>query len=149
MNTSIRHQFFYSYPVETVWDYLTKSELLSQWLMNNDFLLTMGHEFHFRTKPHPDLEFDGIVYCKVLEIVPFKKLSYSWKIGSGDGKMALDSIVVWTLFGKDGGTELHLDHSGFTNKDAALYAGMMDGWSKNMQKITALLTMEKNGTVNN
>lgn len=110
MNRSIKHTFFYSHKPETVWEYLTKAELMSQWLMPNDFLPIVGHDFKFTIKPLPELEFDGIVYCKVLEIVPFKKLSYSWKGGPGNGKINLDSIVTWTLVAKENGTELFLDH---------------------------------------
>jgi uncharacterized protein YndB with AHSA1/START domain len=63
--------------------------------------------------PLPDYNFDGIVYCKVLEVVPFKKLSYSWKSGPGNGGITIDSLVVWTLDPKEGGTQLLLEHSGF------------------------------------
>jgi len=75
----IKHQFFYPHPTETVWEYLTNPELMAQWLMKNDFQPIVGHDFQLRTGPILSLDFDGIFYCKVLEIVPFKKLSYSWK----------------------------------------------------------------------
>ena len=88
----------------------------------------------------PSLNFDGIFYCKVLEIVPFKKLSYSWKGGPGDGRITLDSKVVWKLEPKDKGTELFLEHSGFSEiENLAIYNGMTDGWLKNLQKIADLL----------
>jgi len=37
MTKSIKHQFFFPHPPETVWEYLTKPELMEQWLMRNDF----------------------------------------------------------------------------------------------------------------
>ena len=97
MTKSIKHQFFFPHPPETVWEYLTKSELMELWLMKNNFQAIVGHDFQFRTKPISSLDFDGIFYCKVLEIVPFEKLSYSWTSGPGDGQITLDSVVVWKL----------------------------------------------------
>jgi len=136
MVKSISQQFFFPHPPEVVWEYLTKAELMEQWLMPNDFLPILGYDFKFRIKPLPQLNFDGIVYCKVLEIVPYTSLSYSWKSGPGNGKIELDSVVVWKLRLKDNGTELFLEHSGFRElEDFALYTGMTDGWSKNVQKI--------------
>ena len=147
MTKVIKHQFFFPHPKETVWEYLTKSELLEQWLMKNDFKLVLGHEFHFKTNPIPGLDFDGICYCKVLEIVPLKKLSYSWRGGSGKGEFTLDTVVVWKLVPKDGGTELFLEHSGFGKKESPnFYPGMTDGWIKNVQKIVKILNATQHDT---
>ena len=88
----------------------------------------------------PQLDFDGIVYCKVLEIVPHQKLSYSWKSGPGNGKIELDSIVVWKLIPKENGTELLLEHTGFSGFDhVGMFSAMNEGWFKNMQKIGELI----------
>ncbi len=67
----------------------------------------------FKANPHPDLDFDGNVYCEILEIDHAKKLVYSWKSGDGNGQMNVDSIVTWILIPKNKGTELILEHSGF------------------------------------
>ena len=67
MTKTITHELFFPNPPSVVWDYLTKAELISQWLMENDFLPVIGHEFQFRMHPVPQIDFDGIVYCKVLE----------------------------------------------------------------------------------
>jgi uncharacterized protein YndB with AHSA1/START domain len=140
MTRSINHQFFFPHPVETVWDYLTKPELMALWLMKNDFQPIVGLDFQFRTGPIPSLDFDGIVYCKVLEIVPFKKLSYSWRSGPGGGEITLDSVVIWKLEPKDKGTELFLEHSGFAKEENLnFYNGLMQGWLEKLPKIAALL----------
>ena len=147
MATSINHRFFFPHPPEAVWEYLTNADLMEQWLMKNDFLPIIGHDFQFRTNPMPSLEFDGIIFCKVLEIVPFKKLSYSWKGGPGNGKITLDSIVVWQLQPTDKGTELFLDHSGFSKiENLAIYNAMNDGWFKNIHKIAERINAAKHGT---
>ena len=150
MTKRIQHTFFFPHPAELVWDYLTKAELMEQWLMKNDFLPIVGHDFQFQTRPIPAFDFDGTVYCKVLEVMPYTKLSYSWKGGPGGGRITLDSLVVWTLRPKDGGTELFLDHSDFREiENAAIYAAMYDGWLKNMQRISVLIEAAVNSTNTN
>jgi len=148
MTKSINHQFFFPHPPEMVWEYLTNAELMAQWLMKNDFQPIVGHDFQFRTNPIPSLDFDGIVYCTVLEIIPFKKLSYSWKSGPGDGKITIDTVVVWELQPKEKGTDLLLEHSGFSEtENLNMYAGLTDGWLKNIYKIAERLNA-KHGTTN-
>jgi uncharacterized protein YndB with AHSA1/START domain len=148
MSKQITHKCFYEQPPQEIWKYLTTSELIAQWLMPNDFVLQPGHEFQFRIRPIPEMEFDGVVYCKVVDIVPFKKLSYTWKTGPGEGKITVDSLVVWTLSKKGEGTELLVEHTGFTDSiNISLYTSMNKGWLENMQKITKLLKEAKQGTV--
>jgi len=149
MTRSIKHHFFYPHPPETVWEFLTNPELMEQWLMKNDFQPIVGLDFQFRTKPIPGLDFDGIFYCKVLEIVPFKKLSYSWKSGPGDGKITLESIVVWKLQPTEKGTELFLEHSGFSKEENLdFYNGLMHGWLEKFQKIAELLKAASHDNAN-
>ncbi|MEJ0080314.1 MAG: SRPBCC domain-containing protein [Puia sp.] len=78
---------FLPIPAETIWAYLTDAELLSQWLMKNDFKPVVGHQFSFRASAAPSIEFDGNVYCEVLEITAPEKLTYSWKFGPGTGEI--------------------------------------------------------------
>lgn len=149
MANSINHKFFYPHSAEVVWEYLTNSELMELWLMKNDFQPIVGHDFQFRTNPLPNLNFDGIVHCKVLEIVPLKKLVYSWKGGPGNGEITMDSIVEWTLTEKDNGTDLNLIHHGFKAFDTLpIFAAMDAGWKKNIQKINELINAATNGTTN-
>lgn len=147
MTKRIQHQFFFAHPPEEVWDYLTKPELMALWLMKNNFQPFVGNDFQFRTSPIPSLDFDGIFYCRVLEIVPFKKLSYSWKSGPGDGAITLDSVVVWELQPKEKGTQLSLDHSGFEKEENLnFYKGLADGWLEKFPKIAGLLNAAAHGT---
>jgi uncharacterized protein YndB with AHSA1/START domain len=149
MTKTIKHQFFFPHPPEMVWEYLTKPELMGLWLMKNDFQPIIGHDFQFRTNPIPSLNFDGIFYCKVLEIDPVSKLSYSWRSGPGDGEITLDSIVVWQLQPTEKGTELFLEHSGFEREENLnFYNGLTDGWIKNLQKIANLLNAAPHGNTN-
>ncbi len=145
----INHQYFFSHPVEMVWEYLTTSELMAQWLMKNDFQPIVGHDFQFRTGPIASLDFDGIFHCKVLEIDPLKKLSYSWQSGPGEGKITLKSVVTWNLQAKDNGTEVFLDHRGFEKaENLDFYNGLMHGWVEKLTKIDNLLNTAQHGHTN-
>lgn len=109
----------------------------------------IGHEFNFQSNPVPSLDFDGIVYCKVLDIVPFETLSYSWKLGPGDGTINVDSVVRWKLQSKDNGTELSLNHGDFgIINNIGLFNAMNEGWLSNMHKIAARLNDKIHGTTN-
>ncbi|HTL09551.1 MAG TPA: SRPBCC domain-containing protein [Chitinophagaceae bacterium] len=143
MNRSIQHEYFFAQSPVTVWEYLTNPDLMTLWLMKNNFTPEVGAEFQFTTKPIPSLDFDGIFYCKVLELVPHKKLSYSWKSGPGDKKITLDSVVRWTLEPANGGTKVLLDHSGFEKDDnLAMYNGLLQGWLEKFAKIEKLINEE-------
>ncbi|MFI5159927.1 MAG: SRPBCC domain-containing protein [Sphingobacteriales bacterium] len=149
MAQSIKHQLFFPHPPAAVWEYLTDSELMKLWLMPNDFKPVVGHEFQFRTNPHPDVNFGGIFYCKVLEVAPFEKLSYSWKCGPEDGTTTIDSVVNWELQPKDNGTLLLLDHNNFAiMENLPLFNSMIDGWLRNMHKIAENLNKTNHDTTN-
>lgn len=149
MTKIIKHQFSFAHPVETVWEYLTDSELLASWLMKNDFKPVIGHEFQFRTGPVPAMNFDGVFYCKVLAIVPLKHLSYSWNSRSDDGNINMESVVNWNLVPTEKGTDLFLEHSGFAKKDnLAIYNGLLLGWVEKLEKIAKLLNAAKDGNTN-
>ncbi|HQQ95778.1 MAG TPA: SRPBCC domain-containing protein [Cyclobacteriaceae bacterium] len=142
MSRSIKHQFFFPHSPQKVWDYLTKPELMEKWLMKTNFVPLVGHEFQFKTNAIPSLNFDGVFYCKVLEIVPLEKLSYTWQSGPGNGEITLDSVVTWKLESTNNGTQLFLDHSGFQKEEnLAFYNGLTDGWLKNLKKIDNLLNV--------
>jgi len=141
MTREIKQTWFFDHKPEVVWEYLTKPDLIAQWLMQNDFKPEVGHKFQFGTKPKIKLGFDGRVYCEVLEVVPFKRLSYSWRGEPGNGQVSLDSVVVWTLTPKNNGTEVVLEHKGFKGmKNYLAYFFMNEGWkTKIRMRITNLI----------
>ncbi len=49
---------------EKIWPALTESDLIRQWLMENEFQPVPGHHFQLRTAPSP--HWDGVVDSKVL-----------------------------------------------------------------------------------
>lgn len=85
----IEYSTTFDVPAATLWRALTESELLSIWLMPNDFQPLVGHEFTLATDPAP--MFDGTVQCKVLEIEKARLMRWSWKGGP------IDTIVTFTV----------------------------------------------------
>jgi uncharacterized protein YndB with AHSA1/START domain len=149
MANVINLDFFYPHPPETVWEYLTNPELIELWLMKNDFRPIVEADFQLRTDAIPSLNFDGIFYCKVLEIAPFRKLVYSMSGGPGEGKITLDSLVVWTLEPTDKGTKLILAHSGFDKEeDLNFFKGFAQGWVEKFNNIDKLLKAATHGHAN-
>lgn len=145
MQSEIKHEWIYEQSPNEVWEYLTQAELIALWLMPNNFKPIPGHEFQFLTNAMPALGLDGTFHCKVLEIVPFKKLVYSWKGGSGNGIFTLDTVVEWTLEPYGTGTKLTLKHSGFGENNTQIFIGMKDGWLKKIEKMLTLLNSNNNG----
>lgn len=87
--SSIRRTADFEVPAATLWRALTESELLSTWLMPNDFRAEVGHRFTMKTDPAP--MFDGIVHLEVLEIDPPQRMVWSWRGGP------IDTIVTFTV----------------------------------------------------
>jgi uncharacterized protein YndB with AHSA1/START domain len=146
MQREIRHQFAYSHPPDVVWQYLTDSELLGQWLMPNDFKLKIGHRFQFKAKPKTKIGFDGMIYCEVLKIIPCRKLVYSWKGGVSKEKPSLDSVVIWTLTPINNGTLLQLEHKGFRGlRNYMAYFIMNMGWLKIGKRLLLNLNLTEHG----
>ena len=109
---------------EKLWRALTQPHLIEEWLMKNDFALTKGHRFQFRTAPHG--EWNGIVDCEVLAIDPNRSLSYSW--GSGEGPLSVGTVVTFTLTPAGAGTHLRMEQTGFRADQPQNYQGAKFGW---------------------
>ncbi|OIR00747.1 hypothetical protein GALL_172720 [mine drainage metagenome] len=137
MQKEIKHSWFFNHSPEKVWDHLTKSELLEQWLMKNDFKPIVGHKFRFTHVPKNNSKYSGTVNCEVLEVNPYSKLSYSWDGNMKDDSRSFNSIVIWTLIPKDNGTELQLQHNGFTILEDIL--NHTSGWNSCLQRFEELI----------
>ncbi|MGL4490038.1 MAG: SRPBCC family protein [Rhizobiaceae bacterium] len=124
-----------------IWKALASGELINRWLMPQiGFEPVAGNTFSFQTPPTDD--WDGVIHCQILEIIPNERLSYSWKSGmqTAAGYVPrLDTIVTWTLAKHDAGTRLRLVHSGFVlPKNAAVFKNVNAGWSKIIPKMIAI-----------
>jgi uncharacterized protein YndB with AHSA1/START domain len=128
-NEQIVCEYALAAPPAQVWRALTDPELLAVWLMKNDIAPVAGHKFSFRSKPIGD--WNGIVDCEVLEVVPESRLVYTWNGGAAkeeDGAHKMETTVTWTLApSAEGGTLLKLIHHGFHPDDFA-FKMMGMGW---------------------
>ena len=96
----------YNAPVNKVWKAITDRDLMQQWYFNiAAFKPEVGFEFTFdggsKEKTYTHL-------CKILEVIPNKKLSYSWRYKDYEGY----SVVTFELFDEGEKTRLKLTHTG-------------------------------------
>src|SRR4051812_48829858 len=101
---------------EVVWRALTDAGLISRWLMApQGFAPVVGAEFTYQTTPGG--AWDGVIHCRVLEVMPNRRLVYAWQGGHEDNVTGygapLDTVVSFTLTPTEAGTQVQLVHSGF------------------------------------
>lgn len=93
-------------PIEKVWSAITEKEQMKLWYFDlKEFKAVVGFEFQFEGGPD-DRKY--IHRCKVMEVVPNKKLKYSWKYDGFGG----NSFVTFELIPQGNQTRLKLSHEG-------------------------------------
>ena len=126
---------------ETIWKALTTGALVSRWLMApTGFEAVVGNRFTYQTTCGG--AWDGVIHCEVLEIIPNKRLSYSWK-GGHEGNVGygarLDTVVTFTLSRVAEGTRVRLVHTGFVlPKNETAFRSMGEGWKKVVRNLGAI-----------
>lgn len=94
-------------PVDVVWEAITDKEQIKQWSFDFiDFKPEVGNEFTFwggdETKKFLHIS-------KVVEVIPGKKLSFTWRYEHSKG----DSVVTYELIKEDDNTtRVKLTHEG-------------------------------------
>ena len=97
----------YQAPVKRVWEALTNKEQMKQWYFDLDeFKAEVGFRFQFYGQGHKGESY--LHLCEVTEVVPMKKLVYSWKYEGYEGI----SYVSFELWGEGNETRLRLSHTG-------------------------------------
>ena len=137
MKKEIKQSWHFKQSPEEVWEYLTKPELIEQWLMKNNFQPIVGHKFQFTFIAKEGSKYAGTVDCEVLEVKPYSRLSYTWNGGTNDNSRNFNSKVVWTLIPKDNETELQLQHKGFEILEDIL--NHTDGWNSCLNRFAELI----------
>lgn len=92
-------------PIQKVWDQVSTAEGIAAWFMPNDFLAEVGHEFHLQSPFGPSP-------CKVTEIDPPNRLSFTWDT---DGWIV--SFILKELGEK---TEFTIIHGGWKQPDETI-----------------------------
>jgi uncharacterized protein YndB with AHSA1/START domain len=120
---------YFPYPVAAVWRAIATRESLSEWLMQTDFEPRVGHKFQFRAQPMRGWR--GYVDCEVLEVVPNRRLVYTWQ-GMPEHSV---TTVTYELEQEGEGTLLKATHEGFDDShgflSGLLVRGILKaGWRK-------------------
>ncbi|NLP84549.1 SRPBCC domain-containing protein [Microbacterium sp. CFH 90308] len=139
--TRIEVDQYFPHAPARVWRALTTPELMAQWLMPNDFEPVVGHRFTFRGRPVAQTGFSGRISCRVLDLVPQKRLQISWNDADEPDGMA--TTVTWTLQAEGKGTRLFLEHAGFDPDDPTQQLArkfMNGGWRSHvLRRLSDLL----------
>lgn len=131
---TVTFEFELRHSPQKVWRALTDPKLLAEWLLPAiGFRLEAGADFTFKTQPYPG--WDGTVKCKMLEIEPHQKLSYSWVVGD----MELDTVVTFTLTATETGTLMSLVQTGFKPSQKQNFGGARYGWKMMGTKLFEVL----------
>lgn len=100
--------------IDKVWAAITKPEQMKQWYFDiPEFRPEVGLEFSFSAGESPHKTY--LHLCKVMEVVPEKKLSHSWSYDGYEG----DSLVTFELFKEENKTRVKLSHSGLETLPAS------------------------------
>lgn len=130
----IKKEILISAPVGRVWEHITDPKKIAGWLMPNDFEPVAGREFSMTC------EKQGKVSCTVKEIVPQRKLVYSFQ----SAVTKVETLVTITLEPKGGNTRLTLIHSGWDALPPDLQ-GIADifggGWNGHLEQLRELLSV--------
>jgi uncharacterized protein YndB with AHSA1/START domain len=143
MTNSIQREILIPQPRAQVWQALTDSATLAEWMFPNDFAPRVGHHFTFRVPPNPDAGFDGLVVrCEVLECEPPGEntpglLAFSWSAGG-----PVENTQVSFRLEPDGdGTRVYFEHSGFDVTQPfgqQALKGAEFGWAKMLKELAVV-----------
>ena len=118
----------YNAPIEKVWNALTDKDQMKKWYFDlAEFKPVVGFEFQFYGQGHKGEQY--LHLCKVTQVIPGKKISYTWSYDKYEGV----SEVSFELFAEGDKTRLKLTHEGLetfpsNNPDFAKQS-FSDGWT--------------------
>ena len=93
-------------PSDKVWKALTDNSQMKEWYFNIDsFRPEVGFKFHFTAG---DDKKKYLHLCEITEVIPGKKISYTWRYDDFEG----NSLLSFELFDEGNHTRLKLTHSG-------------------------------------
>ena len=112
--------------IARVWKALTDVEDMRRWYFDlKEFKPEVGFEFEF-TVEHEGFEYSHL--CKITEVIPQKKLAYTWRYKGHEG----DSLVTLELSPDGNKTRLKLTHTGietFPKTPAYARKNFETGWT--------------------
>ncbi len=112
MNDSITKERVLNHSIDNVWRAISNAEELSTWFVRANFKAEVGYQYTFDSLD--ETEDCSTIIGEVLSASPYV-LSYTWIVKT---LPETTTTVTWRLEAVEGGTKLHLEHSGISN-----YAG--------------------------
>ncbi len=142
--TPIIKKISISAPAEKVWEALTDSAKLGQWItMPNNMKPEVGNEFTFEAESRDEWgNWDRKIRCRITELVPNKKISYTWASELIKG----ETNVCFELEESKGQTELTLTHSGWEilpENQEMWKEGHTNGWRDLLSRLNQMLSEKK------
>jgi uncharacterized protein YndB with AHSA1/START domain len=137
MTKTIHREIVIPQSPEQVWQALTDSATLAEWMYPNDFEPHVGHQFTFQVPANPKSGFDGIVRCEVLECDSPSRLAFSWSAGG-----LVDTRVSFRLEPDGEGTRILFEHSGFDVSQPwgdQAFRGAEFGWAKMFEQLAVVI----------
>ena len=93
--------------IHDIWKALTEKEWMKQWYFDLvEFKAEVGFAFQFSGGPSPEKQY--LHLCEITEVIPEKKLSYTWRYDGYEG----NSLLTFELFTEESKTRLVLTHEG-------------------------------------
>lgn len=139
MNTAVKDTLektqWFPHTIDRVWEAITKTEQVSQWLVPTDFKAEVGANYSLNS---PE---DGcaMVTGKVIAADPYK-LIYSW---INESCKEVTTTITWTLNTENGGTTLNMTHSGIANYPESIAPEMIKsytgGWERCFNNLSKIL----------
>lgn len=125
----------YNASIEKVWSAITDKAEMKKWYFDlPEFKAEPGCEFRFYGEGKQGEKF--LHLCKVIEVIPRKKLTYSWRYDGYEG----DSFVTFELFEEGNKTRVRLVHKGLETFPVTAHndfakENFMEGWSELIGKM--------------
>ena len=124
----IKKEIVIEAPPAKVWEHITDPRKIAGWLMPNDFEPVVGRDFSL------DCKEQGKVSCVVKEVIPQKKLVYSFV----SKVTKVETLVTITLAKEGKGTRLTLIHSGWDQLppgEQGIADNYSGGWGAGLAKL--------------
>jgi len=103
----ITFEHTFDVPVAKIWKAITDPAEMKNWYFNlPGFKAEKGYQFQFTGGEEGGKQF--LHLCEVIEVIPQKKLTYSWRYDGYPG----NSFVTFELFEQGTQTMLRLSHAG-------------------------------------
>ena len=105
-NQAIMMERLFNAPIKKVWRAITDKDEMKNWYFDlEEFKAETGFRFQFTGGPSPDKQY--LHLCEVTEVIPEKKLTYSWRYDGYEG----NSFVTFELFEQGNQTLLKFSHT--------------------------------------